>query len=238
MFIFYTYMVLQPHNMGIYMVDNTVSDIDILGSWVEVGMVIAAVFAGILLGYQCLKHFLSKRKNKKSMWKDHPTSQKFVKLHTKVHEHLTELRVRGDAGRAQIIQFHNGGKFADGSSMKRFSLTHESCRSGVSETRHSRQDVILTMFGEMLEFVTANDATPLLTSQLPDCHFKRHLETNSVVLISLVPLLSANGMSVIGCLSIEWCSWLKADAVIEEDIIPIITEKRRYIEAELSTQTT
>ena len=220
------------------MVDNTVSDIDIFGSWVEAGMVLAAVCAGVLLGYPMIKSFLRNRRNEKSIWKELPTSQKFVDLHTKVHEHLTELRVRGDAGRAQVVQFHNGGKFIDGSSMKRFSLTHESCRSGVSETRHTRQDVILTMFGEMLEIVTANDGTPQLTSILPDCHFKRHLESNSVIMFSLVPIQNANGMNVIGCLSMEWCSWLKADAVIEEDIVPIIREKRRYIEAELAAQTT
>ena len=220
------------------MVDNTVEGIDIFGSWVEAGMVLAALGAGILLGYPMIKSFLRNRKDKKSIWKELPTSNSFVNLHTKVHEHLTELRVLGDAGRSQVVQFHNGGKFIDGSSMKRFSLTHESCRSGVSETRHTRQDVILTMFGEMLELVTADNGTPVLTSQLPDCHFKRHLESNSVILFSLVPIRNANGMSVIGCLSIEWCSWVKADAVIEEDIVPMITEKRRYIEAELAAQTT
>lgn len=220
------------------MVDNTVEGIDIFGSWVEAGMVLAALGAGILLGYPMIKSFLAKRKENKSIWKELPTSQKFVSLHTKVHEHLTELRVRADAGRAQVVQFHNGGKFIDGSSMKRFSLTHESCRSGVSETRHTRQDVILTMFGEMLEIVTADDGTPILTSNLPDCHFKRHLEANSVILFSLVPIRNANGMNVIGCLSIEWCSWVKADAVKDEDIVPMVKEKRRYIEAELAAQTT
>ena len=220
------------------MVDNTVEGIDIFGSWVEAGMVLAALGAGILLGYPMIKSFLAKRKENKSIWKELPTSQKFVSLHTKVHEHLTELRVRADAGRAQVVQFHNGGKFIDGSSMKRFSLTHESCRSGVSETRHTRQDVILTMFGEMLEIVTADEGTPILTSNLPDCHFKRHLEANSVILFSLVPIRNANGMNVIGCLSIEWCSWVKADAVQDEDIVPMVKEKRRYIEAELAAQTT
>jgi hypothetical protein len=218
--------------------DNTVGDIDILGSWVEGGMVVAAVLAGILLGVPMLKHFMNKRKQKFCIWKEPPTSLKFVRLHTKVHEHLTELRVRGDAARAQVMQFHNGGKFLDGTAMKRFSLTHESCRTGVSETRDSRQDIILTMFGEMLETVTSNEPTPVLTSSLPDCHFKRHLEANSVVMFSVVPIRNASGMSIIGCLSMEWCSWMKADEVIFEDIIPIMKEKRRYIEAELASQTT
>ena len=224
--------------MGTYMVNNTVEGIDIFGSWVEAGMVMAARGAGILLGYPMIKSFLRNRKENKSIWKELPTSEKFVGLHTKVHEHLTELRVLGDAGRAQVVQCHNGGKFIDGSSMKRFSLTHESCRSGVSETRDSRQDVILTMFGDMLEIVTATYPTHKHNSELPDCHFKRHLESNSVVLFSLIPIRNASGMSVIGYLSVEWCSWVKADAVVEEDVIPMMKEKRRYIEAELAAQTT
>ena len=143
-----------------------------------------------------------------------------------------------DAARCQVMQFHNGGQFLDGSSIKRFSLTHESCRTDVSETRQTRQDVMLTMFGEMLELVTANKSIPILTSSLPDCHWKRHLESNSVVMFALIPLRNANGMNIIGGLSLEWCSWVKADAVDEEDVSVMIEEKRRYIEAELASQTT
>ena len=220
------------------MIDNTVGDIDILGSWVELGMVIAAIGAGLLLGIPMIRHILKKRKKGKCIWKELPTAPKFVKLHTKVHEQLTELRVMSDAARCQVMQFHNGGQFLDGSSIKRFSLTHESCRTGVSETRQTRQDVMLTMFGEMLELVTANKSLPILTSNLPDCHWKRHLEANSVVMIALTPLRNANGMNIIGGLSLEWCSWVKADAVDEEDVSVMIEEKRRYIEAELASQTT
>lgn len=219
------------------MTDNSVGEIDIIGSWVEIGMVCTALVAGIILAIPVIKYIWQKKyKKNKCIWKELPTSNKFVRLHTKIHEYLTELRVMGDAARAQVMQFHNGGQFLDGTSMKRFSLTHESCRSGVSETRKERQDVILTMMGEMLEIVTANDARPILTSTLPDCHFKRHLESNNVIMFSLIPIRNAMGMNIIGYLSVEWCSWLKADAVIEEDTIPMMEEKRRFIEAELATQ--
>jgi len=219
------------------MTDNSVGEIDIIGSWVEIGMACTALVAGVVLAIPLIKYvWRNKYKKNKCIWKELPTSDKFVRLHTKIHEYLTELRVVGDAARTQVMQFHNGGKFLDGSSMKRFSLTHESCRTGVSATRQERQDVILTMFSEMLEIVTANDCNPTLTSNLPDCHFKRHLESNHVIMFSIVPIRNSTGMSIIGCLSIEWCSWMKADEVIEEDIVPMMEEKRRYIEAELATQ--
>jgi len=217
---------------------NRIGDIDILGSWVEIGMAGAALIAGVFLALPLIKHVYNKRKKKNTIWKEPPTSRKFVNTHTKIHEYLTELRVVTSSARTQILQFHNGGTFLDGTAMKRFSLTHESCRSGVSETRQDRQDVLLTMFAEMLDFVTANDATPFLVSHLPDCHYKRHLESNNVVLFSLMPIRNASGLSVIGCLSIEWCSWMKADEVIEEDVVTMSEEKRRYIEAELAAQNT
>jgi hypothetical protein len=216
--------------------DNRIGEIDIIGSWVEIGMVGVAVVAGIFLALPLIRHVQNKRKP--NMWKDPPTSRKFVNTHTKIHEYLTELRVITKSARTQIIQFHNGGYFLDGSAMKRFSLTHESCRSGVSETRSERQDILLTMFAEMLDFVTVNDATPFSVSDLPDCHYRRHLESNNVILFTLIPIRDANGLSVIGCLSIEWCSWVNADTVIDEDVVLVAEEKRRYIEAELATQNT
>jgi len=211
---------------------NRYGEVDILGSWVEVGMVVAAICVGVFVTVPAIKAFL---KNKKKI---HPCSLKFRSTHTRIHEFLTELRVVLGACRSVILQFHNGGQFLDGTSIKRFSLTHESCRTGVSETRQTRQDVMLTMFGEMLELVTTSNPCPILTSTLPDCHWKRHLESNSVIMFSLIPLRNANGMNIIGCLSLEWCSWLKADAVDEEDASVLMEEKRRYIEAELASQTT
>lgn len=218
------------------MVDNNVADIDIIGSWVEIGMVATAIVAGIFLAIPIIRHVLSNKKKNKIMWKEPPCSPKFVNTHTKIHEYLTELRVFNDSARTQIIQFHNGGYFLDGSSIKRFSLTHESCRSGVSETRSDRQDIMLTMFSEMLEIITANHASPILTSDLPDCHYKRHLETNNVIMFAIIPIRNANGITIIGALSVEWCSWLKADETIAEDVVVLMEEKRRYIEAELAIQ--
>jgi len=55
-------------------------------------------------------------------------------------------------------------------------------------------------------------------------------------MFSLIPLRNANGMNIIGFLSLEWCSWMKADEVDSEDITIMIEEKRRYIEAELAIQ--
>jgi len=217
-------------------VDNNVGDIDIIGSWVEIGMVTTALVAGVLLALPFIRHMWHKKKKKKYMWKEGACSRKFVNIHTKIHEYLTELRVVADSARTQIIQFHNGGYFLDGASIKRFSLTHESCRSGISDTRSDRQDVLLTMFGEMLELITSNNASPILTADLPDCHYKRHLETNNIIMFSIIPIRSSDGMNVIGALSVEWCSWMKADNVDSEDIILMIEEKRRYIEAELAIQ--
>ena len=217
--------------------NNRIGDIDIIGSWVEIGMVGVALVAGMFLALPLIRHVQNKRLSQ-GIWKNPPTSKQFVKTHTKIHEYLTELRVVVSSARTQVLQFHNGGSFLDGTTMKRFSLTHESCRNGVSETKQDRQDILLTMFPEMLDFITNNDATPFAVSNLPDCHFKRHLESNNVILFSLIPLRNVNGINIIGWLSVEWCSWLKADKVIDDVVLSITEEKRRHIEAELAAQNT
>ena len=74
-----------------------------------------------------------------------------ARAHTQVHETLTELRILVSASRTLVFQFHNGGKFADGSSIKRFSVTHESCGMGVQSMLLESQDVLVTRYKELID---------------------------------------------------------------------------------------
>ncbi len=214
-------------------IDNAVSGIDIFGSWAEIGMVLVAVAAGILISLPGLKA-IQKKKERKSVF--NPTDSKFRELHTRVHEHLSELRILLDAARTTVFHFHNGGCFLDGSSMKKFSLTHQSTTSGVSDTRSECQDVLLSLFVDMLEYIVSDNASPLMTSQLPESHFKKWLESNHVVLFSIVPIRDAHGTLINGFMVSEWCALSKADEVDDKFVSKEMLEKRRYIEAELAKQ--
>ena len=209
--------------------DNSFNNIDILGSWVEVGMVIGAVLVGFIIILPSIKYLLRKKKS------THPCSSKFRGVHSRVHEFLTELRVKLSADRAVIIQFHNGGSFLDGSSMKKFSSTHESCSVGVSETANMRSGLLASNYIDMLEHLSLNTPDIYATSSISDSQFRRHLESNHTLVYSLMPIKDARGVSVMGCLLIEWCNWDKADLIDEDKVSVTVPEYTRYISGQLHT---
>jgi len=195
-------------------VDNQFWDVDIFGSWIEVGMVGVVVFGGMMIALPTLLTFWKKRQ-KLSVW---PCDISYRKVHSRIHEFLTELRVKSHGSRSWVLQFHNGGNFLDGTSIKRFSLTHESCAIGCSETVSSRQNLQASTFVELLDILTEEDCdgSARLTSDLPDCHLKRHLEANHTLLYSIVPLKDAKQLLTIGALCVEWCDWDSADVIDDE----------------------
>ncbi len=209
-------------------VDNSFWAIDILGSWIEVGMVLIVVMAGLAIGATTIN---SSVKNKKKII--NPCASSYREQHTRIHEFLTEIRVKLGAERAAVLQFHNGGNFLDGSSMKKFSLTHESCVVGVSESMGSRQNLQVTAFMEMLEILSRDQASVEITSSLPDCHLKRHLEANHTLVYSMLPLKNARGVLTVGCLLVEWCNWDKADE-LDDDLVTLeMPQFARYIEGQM-----
>ncbi len=213
----------------IEIVDNSFNNIDILGSWVEVGMVIGATIVGFIILLPTVRHFLKLNKT------IHPCSTKFRGVHSRVHEFLTELRVKLHADRAVILQFHNGGSFLDGSSMKKFSSTHESCSVGVSGTASVRAGLLASNYIDMLEHLSLNTPDIHATSSISDCQFRRHLESNHTLVYSMMPIKDVRGVSVMGCLLIEWCNWDRADLIDEDKVSVIIPEYTRHISGQLHT---
>jgi len=206
---------------------NNQYGIDVMGSWVEVGMVLAAIGVGVFLAIPAIKSIINKRRT------TYPCSQKFRKTHSRIHEFLTEIRVKMHADRASVLQFHNGGKFLDGSSVKKFSLTHESCVVGISESMALRQNILASTFVEALEHLSKDDPTIEATSNLHDSHFKRHLEANHTLVFSLVPIKDVRGVLTTGFLLVEWCNWDKAELINDDKILVEIPQYARHIEGQL-----
>ena len=124
--------------------------------FIKIGLSIGAVFAGIVTYFSTK---MIKKKNKKidifSPVIDYPDS--FWNIHSSIQESLTELRVKVDCARTQLIQFHNGGRFLDGMSMKRLSLTHESLANGVAGDQRRSQDLLMSMFLLFLSRIKENN---------------------------------------------------------------------------------
>jgi len=225
---------MQVDEQLVEIVDNRFWFMDIFGSWVEVGMVIAAVFAGlILIGLPYFMRFFKNRnKTKKEMIKF--WSGGFESNHNNIHERLTELRVILDAGRTMIGQFHNGGHFIDGTSMRKFSITHESCALGVSSLLQDSKDELVTRYLGLLKILKNEDAMIWDVATMEPCPLKNLMEANHVVAFAMLPFHCIETGLVIGFIRVEWCTLSKADEINEESVDIHLNDVKRIIGVHLS----
>ena len=151
-------------------------------------------------------------------WKKEKGESKKREAHSRVHESLTELRVLVRSSRSLIFQFHNGGKFADGTSIKRFSITHESCSSGVSGMMLESQDVLLTRYMELVDLLDKKSNHINSVSSLPNCSIRSTLEINNVVCFCLSPLKCQDSLTPMGFVCCHWCDYDELDRMHEEEI--------------------
>ena len=138
--------------------------------------------------------------------------------HSRVHESLTELRVLVHASRSLIFQFHNGGKFADGTSIKRFSITHESCANTIPSMMLESQDVLLTRYIEMVDILDKKSDQIVPVSTLPHCSLRSTLEINNVVYFCVSPLKCEDSLTPMGFVCCHWCDVDDLDKLHEEEI--------------------
>ena len=136
----------------------------------------------------------------------------FVEKHGRIHELLTELRVTIRASRCAIFQFHNGGSFADGMSIKRFSVTHESCDTGTNSVLLESQDALVTRYLDVIAVMNESPGKIVAVSSLSPSAFRSCLEINSVEYFSVVPLRLFDGLTTLGFVC---CHWRSADPLDE-----------------------
>ncbi len=207
-------------------IDNNVWFMDIFGSWVEAGMVLAALGVGMAFVFSAVyKKFWSKKEDPKI------PNASFWSCHTRIHETLSELRVKTDCARVQLVQFHNTGHFLDGISMKKMSLTHESLANGVSSEMHIKKDLLLSMCIDGLNLLKKDDPKLYVTDSLEDSWCKQLLQTSNVVSFSFLPLRKHG--QIMGYLMCQWCSWNKTDDVDESLLEDLIMESRKLVEVHL-----
>ncbi len=200
-------------------------DIDIIKGmnvnyWLELGMALSLVSIGYFVGL-IKKQFLLKKKSLKVSWA----------THSQIHELLTELRVKVDAARAQVVQFHNGEYFMDGISMKKLSLTHESLSKGVSEEADKTTNILISLFTPLMEKVIKNNALVYKTIDDQNSICKRIMMANNTIAYAVLPLKYKNSTS--GYIIVDWCSEIKAKRINSEEVTQFLTEARDYTEVYL-----
>ena len=201
--------------------------------WFDIGAGAIALIAGISTGFYYLVNkgkikMLLKEKKGQSI--DLPDNC-FWKTHTRLHETLTELRVRTDAARTQIVQFHNGGEFLDGISMKKMSLSHESLDKGVSSELPNKQDVLLSLCVDSLNTLLKDEPIIHIVEDMEDSWCKQFYQSSNIITFAFLPIRKRG--QAIGYVMIQWCSWNKADLIEDETVSKELEDSRALIEVQL-----
>jgi len=98
-----------------------------------------------------------------------------------VNDFIEDMRQRYGFDRVSICQFHNGGKFLNGKSMKKFSMTYEMASPGIEKIKRKYQNVMVSEFPRLFAAMLKTDfmiITPEST-EYPD--IVREMEVNGIV---------------------------------------------------------
>lgn len=195
-------------------------------SWFDTASIVVGAVLGTIAG--ALKVFGGKKKNNEQENKD------FIQVHSEIHETLTELRVKADAARAQIIQFHNGEYFMDGVSMRKFSLTHESLARGMSADANRIKGLLCSMFLPLLNFVLENKAILIYTEDMKHSFCKQFFEDNNVEGFCVLPIKIKS--QITGFVLLQWCNSTKLESCDFKDIEKLMEHSRSAVEVQLAQQ--
>lgn len=160
------------------------------------------------------------QKNKTLMMWSKKKEQRFVESHSQAHELLTELRITIRASRCLVFQFHNGGSFADGTSIKRFSITHESCGVPAQSMILESHDVLLTRYIDIVPLMETRAGEIIDVDTLSPSAFRSGLEINRVKYFSIIPLKCVDGLTPLGFLCCHWCSVEPIEEIEKEGVSP------------------
>lgn len=194
-------------------------------SWFET----ASIITGAVLGSfaAAIKIFGKKKTSEEE-------NKQFIQVHSEIHETLTELRIKTDSARAQVVQFHNGEYFMDGVSMRKFSITHESIARGMSADNLRIKGLLCSMFLPLLHCVIDNNAKIQYVSEMSHSFCKQFMEDNNVEGFCVLPVKIKN--QITGFVFVQWCNNMKLDEAKPELIEKWMKSARDALEVQLAQQ--
>jgi hypothetical protein len=122
-----------------------------------------------------------------------------------IQEYVEKLRDEFQFDRVAICQFHNGGKFFNGRSMKKFSMTYEATALGIEKIKRNYQNVLVSEFPKMVAAILEKDFFIVDASNAADYpQMWREMIANGIVQSVKVPIRGLRGdiMGFITCHSI------------------------------------
>lgn len=203
-----------------------------LSLWFDFGLAVSGVLGGIVAGifYSRMKIRVQESKAIEEA-SISPKDSSFQSKHTVVHETLTALRIKTGADRARIGHFHNGGKFLDGTPMKKFSMTHESCEIGIPYDGANLQNILVTMFWDLIETMRTDIPRLHWSMDMKEGYFRSYNNANGITAYSVLPIMK--GDLYIGFIILEWFGAERTPSK-QESFGAVFRQARDYIELELA----
>ena len=214
-----------------------------LQTWMQLGIIAGTLMGGISVGFlvKKVKTWIAKKKDQvtsdNELGDDSTRLLTDGKSHQEINEVLNELRNVLSAERAQVGQFHNGGDFLDGSPVKRFSVSYESFQVGSLPMAPQMQNVLLSLFWDVVPVLKDNKAIGRLVSNQREGYFRSVLENGTVYAFAALPLRKWHAKSkksqIVGYVLVEWGTKEDYEAQTDTHIRSQLRSTRTVIESQL-----
>ena len=98
-----------------------------------------------------------------------------------INDFIEDMRQEYGFDRVSICQFHNGGKFLNGRSMKKFSMTYETVSPGIEKIKRRYQNVLVSEFPRLFAAMLKNDFMIITQNNTEFPAMRREMEMNGIV---------------------------------------------------------
>lgn len=110
-----------------------------------------------------------------------------------VSDYIAEVRENYEFDRVIVSQFHNGGKFFNGKSMKKFSATYESVSPGISKIKREYQNLLVSEFPQMFSKLLTDDVVYILEGCEECPGMAREMAAQGIVQSVVIPIQGLRG---------------------------------------------
>lgn len=157
----------------------------------------------ILSGWVYLWYFLKINRLKHARTKDF---KKSVAQDVAMNAKLSELRFHMDADKAKIFQFHNGGLFFNGHSIKKMSLTHLQLRADTAPPHISDLQMLPTsLFPNMMSRFLANKGVIVWDARnAPDIFIRTRALNENLKTVMLCGIYHSETSALVGFIALNW----------------------------------
>jgi len=153
--------------------------------------VIAAIISGIIGPILVL--IVQRKLDKRKREEEEKMSEEEMGEMLYVQEFVEKLRDDYEFDRVSICQFHNGGKFLNGRSMKKFSMTYESTAPGIEKIKRKYQNVLVSEFPKMISALLKGDFLIVKDDTEDFPQLRREMQANGIVQAVKVPIRGLRG---------------------------------------------